>query len=58
MPDYAVKHETLQQLIVTLLVSFKIGYPTLEIDSQSDPNTTPKGKFFINIDAYKVWAYV
>lgn len=54
MPDYTAKQDTLQKLIATLLVSFKFGFPTLEIDSQRDPSETPKGKFILNIDAYKV----
>ena len=54
MPDYTVKQETLQHLLMTLLYSFKIGYPTPDAESQKDPNMTPKGKFFIDPDTHKV----
>ena len=54
MPDVELPTETLQNLIVILLVSFKIGYPTNTLTNESDPKETPKGKFSVNIDQYKV----
>ena len=54
MPEYVVKHDTLQQLIVTLMASFKIGYPTHVLVQSKDPTEIPKGKFIVNTDHYKV----
>ena len=54
MPRNVVSRETMQNALMTLLVTFKVGYPTDHMSIHSDPHTTPKGKFTINPDNYKV----
>ena len=55
MPQNQVDQETMQNVLMTLLVIFKIGYPTDTMSIHSDPTeAAPKGKFIINPDNYKV----
>ena len=53
MPDYEVQREMLQQLTITLLVTFKIGYPTNITTIDADPKESPQGKFVVNTDQFK-----
>jgi len=54
LPQNQVDQETMQNVLMTLLVIFKIGYPTDTMSIHSDPTeAAPKGKFIINPDNYK-----